>query len=157
MAINSNPHPSYKGYGRPVLIDLSQCSSENREKFMTGYLPDGRAAYIGIPYDGGYFGSRTYFHGEDKITTSCGLLEYDAPEGPYGLHYYGEHDHDKYHASAPEDDEKVCVMGMLAGCKGYWTNFIYADNDLLKCHLNSPKVGKLFKELALLLMDKLDR
>lgn len=155
MAENKT-HQCYKGWGRPVLIDVSHLDEKDREDAMTGYLPDGRAAYIGIPFRG-YLGSDTYFDGVDKITKSCGLLEYDVTESPLGLHYYGEDEHDKYHAEGPDSESEICyVMGILAGCKGRWPSFIYADNDLLKCHLNSPKVGKLFKELALMLMEKLD-
>lgn len=59
--------PMYKNFGRPVLVSVSSEYSN---------LGD-RNLMLAIPYNA-FFGAKTYFFGEKKITTSCGMIEYDA-------------------------------------------------------------------------------
>lgn len=59
--------PMYKNFGRPVLVSVSSEYSN---------LGD-RNLMLAIPYNA-FFGAETYFFGEEKITTSCGMIEYDA-------------------------------------------------------------------------------
>lgn len=67
MTITKPIRPMYKNFGRPVLVSVSSEYSN---------LGD-RNLMLAIPYNA-FFGAETYFFGEEKITTSCGMIEYDA-------------------------------------------------------------------------------
>lgn len=59
--------PMYKNFGRPVLVSVpSEYSNLGDRNLM-----------LAVPYNA-FFGAETYFFGEEKITTSCGMIEYDA-------------------------------------------------------------------------------
>ena len=59
--------PMYKNFGRPVLVSVSpEYSNLGNRNLM-----------LAVPYNA-FFGAETYFFGEEKITTSCGMIEYDA-------------------------------------------------------------------------------
>ena len=107
---STNPiRPMYQGYyGYPVLISVKNEYS----------LLGDRNLMLAIPVNS-FFGARTYFFGEDKITNSCGVIEYDCQN-----------------------------EGLFAAVKGYHTSFRDASNADIEEALKDPKCTEYFKHLV---------